>query len=109
MNLNEYQNLARQTASPKDKKNELFNLLLGISGEASEIAEKTRKIIRDHDSDFSKLDTKDLTKELGDVLWHVAILADYFDIELDTVGTANIEKLASRQQRGVLNGSGDNR
>ena len=109
MNLNEYQTLARRTASPKDKKNELFHLLLGLSGEAGEIAEKAKKIIRDKDSDFSQFDTEDLTKELGDVLWHVAILADYFDIELETVGANNIKKLASRLERGVLSGSGDNR
>lgn len=109
MNLNEYQALALRTARSKDKKDELFHLLLGLCGEAGEIAEKSKKIIRDHDSDFSKFDTDDLTKELGDVLWHVAVLADYFDIKLDTVGAVNIEKLASRLERGVIGGSGDNR
>ncbi len=109
MNLNEYQTLALRTASPKDKKNELFHLLLGLCGEAGEIAEKSKKIIRDHDSDFSKFDAADLTKELGDVLWHVAVIADYFDIPLETVGDANIKKLASRLERGVIGGSGDNR
>jgi len=109
MNLNEYQTLALRTASPKDKKNELFHLLLGLCGEAGEIAEKAKKIIRDHDSDFSKLDKEDLAKELGDVLWHVAVVSDYFDIKLDTVGEMNIKKLASRLERGTISGSGDNR
>jgi len=109
MNLNEYQTLALRTANAKDKKNELFHLLLGLCGEAGEIAEKAKKIIRDHDSDFSKFDTDDLAKELGDVMWHIAVIADHFDIELETVGTKNIEKLASRLQRGVIGGSGDDR
>lgn len=109
MNLNDYQTLALRTAAPKDKKNELFHLLLGLCGEAGEIAEKSKKIIRDHDSDFSKFEKDDLTKELGDVLWHLAVIADHFDIELDTVGEANIKKLASRLERGVIGGSGDNR
>ena len=109
MNLNEYQALARRTASPKDKKNELFHLLLGLSGEVGEITEKAKKIVRDHESDFEKFDKDDLTKEMGDVLWHLAILADYFDIELETVGATNIKKLASRLERGVLGGSGDDR
>lgn len=109
MNLNDYQQKALRTAHPKDKKNELFHLLLGLVGEAGEIAEKAKKIVRDHDSDFTKFDRDDLTKELGDVLWHVAILADHFDIPLDEVGETNIKKLASRQQRGVLSGSGDDR
>lgn len=109
MNLNDYQQLALRTAAPKDKKNELFHLLLGLCGEAGEIAEKTKKIVRDQDSDFSKLDTDDLTKELGDVLWHVAVIADHFGIPLDEVGEKNIAKLADRLKRGTLSGSGDNR
>lgn len=109
MNFNEYQDLARRTASPKTKKDELFHLLLGLVGEAGEIAEKSKKIIRDKDSDFAQFDKEDLTKELGDVLWFVAMLADYFDIPLEEVGQANIKKLASRLERGVIGGSGDNR
>ena len=109
MNLNEYQTLALRTARSKDANNELFHLLLGLCGEAGEIAEKAKKIVRDHDSDFSKLDKDDLKKELGDVLWHVAVVADYFGIELEAVGATNIEKLASRLKRGVISGSGDDR
>jgi len=109
MNLNEYQQLALRTAHPKDKKNEMFHLVFGLVGEAGEIAEKIKKVIRDKDSDFTDFDTVDLKKELGDILWYVATLADYFDIKLEDIGTGNIEKLASRQKRGVLSGSGDNR
>ena len=109
MNLNEYQTLARRTASPKDKKDEVYHLLLGLVGEAGEIAEKAKKLVRDQGADFSKFDTDDLKKELGDVLWFVALLADYFDITLEEVGDANIKKLASRLERGVIGGSGDNR
>ncbi len=109
MNLNEYQTLALRTAAPKDKKNELFHLLLGLCGEAGEIAEKTKKIVRDHESDFAKLDKSDLTKELGDVLWHVAVIANYFNISLDEVGETNIQKLADRLKRGAIGGSGDDR
>lgn len=109
MHLHDYQLQALTTANPKDTKNEVFHLLLGLSGEAGEIAEKAKKIIRDHNSDFSKLDLEDLTKELGDVLWHIAVLADYFAIDLETVAETNIKKLASRKARGVLAGSGDNR
>lgn len=109
MNLNEYQQLALRTAAPKDKKNEVFHLLLGLVGEAGEIAEKSKKIVRDKGSDFSQVDLDDLKKELGDLLWYIAVLADYFDIKLDEIGEKNIAKLASRLERGVLSGSGDNR
>ncbi len=109
MNLNDYQTAALRTAAPKDRKDQLFYLTLGMCGEAGEVAEKIKKIVRDHDGDFSKLDRSDLTKELGDVLWYVTVLADYFDITLDDVASTNIAKLASRLERGKLHGSGDNR
>ena len=109
MNLNDYQSAALRTARPKDANDELFHLLLGLCGEAGEIAEKAKKVVRDHASDFSKLDQDDLTKELGDVLWHIATIAAYFDIRLDDVGTKNIAKLADRLKRNVISGSGDNR
>lgn len=109
LSLNDYQTAALRTANPKDRKNEVFHLLLGLCGEAGEIAEKAKKIVRDHDNDFSKLDPDDLTKELGDVLWHVAVLADHFDITLEDVGAKNIAKLASRQKRGTIGGNGDDR
>lgn len=109
MNMNEYQTKALRTAAGKTKHNELFHLLLGLVGEAGEISEKMKKIVRDHDSDESKIDVNDMKKELGDVLWYVAVLADYFDIKLDDIAAHNIEKLRSRQIRGKLQGSGDNR
>ena len=55
------------------------------------------------------IDREDIAKELGDVLWYVAVLADYLDLSLDDIATANLAKLASRQERGVLGGNGDNR
>jgi len=48
-------------------------------------------------------------KELGDVLWYVAQLASELGLDLDRVAEANLEKLLSRQRRGVLSGSGDDR
>ena len=109
MTFNEYQKQALLTAAPKTKKNELFHLLLGLVGEAGEIAEKMKKIVRDHDSNEIKIDRADIEKELGDVLWYVAVLADYLDIKLETVASHNLAKLADRQKRNVLSGSGDNR
>jgi NTP pyrophosphatase (non-canonical NTP hydrolase) len=109
MTFNDYQKQALLTAAPKTKKNELFHLLLGLVGEAGEIAEKMKKIVRDHDSNEAKIDRADAQKELGDVLWYVAVLADYLDIKLDAIAEQNLAKLADRQKRGVLGGSGDNR
>lgn len=108
MQMNDYQQLALRTARSKDAPNELMHLLLGLLGESGEIAEKVKKVIRDENSDFSKLDEL-FEKELGDVLWHIAVLADYFDIPLDKIAQQNIDKLASRLERGVIGGSGDSR
>lgn len=109
MDLNDYQAAALRTAAPRDKHNEVFHLLLGLVGETGEIAEKAKKIVRDQDSDFSQWDREDLTKELGDTLWYVAVIADHFDVPLETVAQRNLAKLADRQQRSMLSGSGDNR
>ncbi len=109
MDLDEYQRGELRTASPRDAKNELLHLVLGLVGESGEIAEKFKKWVRDLDSDESRIDRADIAKELGDVLWYAAVLADYLDLSLDDIAKANLAKLASRRDRGVLGGSGDNR
>ena len=109
MELNDYQSAALRTAAPRDKPNEVFHLILGLIGEAGEIAEKAKKIVRDDASDFDQWDRDDIVKELGDTLWYLAVLADHFGVSLEDVGRTNIRKLADRQSRGVLGGSGDDR
>lgn len=108
MTFEEYQKLALTTAR-ENKKDEFFHRVLGLVGEAGEIAEKVKKLVRDHDTDMEKLDKEDMAKELGDVLWYVATLADYLGLELEDIARDNLDKLASRQRRGVLKGKGDNR
>jgi NTP pyrophosphatase (non-canonical NTP hydrolase) len=109
MSLKDHQTAALSTAAPKDKPNELLHLVLGLVGESGEIAEKFKKWIRDHDSDERKIDRDDVSNELGDVLWYLAVLADYLDLDLDNIAQSNLAKLASRQTRGVLGGAGDHR
>ena len=109
MDLDAYQRGALRTAAPRDKKNELLHLVLGLVGESGEVAEKFKKWVRDLDSDETRIDRADIAKELGDVLWYLAVLADYLDLSLDDIAAANLAKLASRQDRGVLGGTGDNR
>lgn len=109
MNLNEYQTKALRTAASKDKHNEFFHLVLGLVGEAGEIAEKVKKLVRDQNSDISKLDKDDIAKELGDVLWYVATLASFLEYDMEEIGQRNIKKLADRQARGKIGGKGDNR
>ncbi len=107
MTLDEYQQKALTTAS--DQHNELFHRVLGLVGEAGEVAEKIKKVVRDHGSDISKLNKEDITKELGDTLWYLATLADYLGISLEEVAQLNIDKLAYRKKHDLIRGSGDNR
>lgn len=78
---------------------------LGMIGEAGEVSEKVKKWLRGD----RELDKEDLVKEIGDVLWYCAALADDLGYTLDDVARMNVEKLVSRRDRGVVKGSGDNR
>ena len=86
-----------------------MHLVLGLVGEAGEIAEKVKKLVRDKDSDLAQLDRDDMAAELGDVLWYSAVLANFLDLSLNDVAQRNVDKLADRQRRAVLGGSGDDR
>lgn len=105
MTLNEYQQKAQSTAIfPRDEG--LTYSALGLGNEAGEYQGVIKKIIRDG----IKLDTKlKAARELGDVLWYVATCANELDMTLEDIAKINVDKLASRQQRGTLGGSGDNR
>ena len=83
--------------------------ILGLVGEAGEVADKYKKIIRDRASVISDDDRDALVKELGDVLWYVATLARYLGASLDSVATLNVAKLSDRKNRRLIQGEGDNR
>jgi NTP pyrophosphatase (non-canonical NTP hydrolase) len=82
---------------------------LGLAGEAGEVAEKIKKVLRDGNGVVSEEKKEEIIKELGDVMWYVANLSTELKISLEDVVSKNIEKLQSRQQRNELHGSGDNR
>jgi NTP pyrophosphatase (non-canonical NTP hydrolase) len=106
MNFNQYQKEALKTAIfPPEMA--ITYPALGLAGETGEVMEKIKKMYRDNLS----FDTvrHQMAAELGDVLWYVAVLADAFDIPLQDIVTANVMKLRSRYDRGVISGSGDDR
>ncbi len=109
MTFEEYQIESRKTAVYPDINNNFVYPTLGLAGEAGEVAEKIKKVIRDGNGVVTDEKKQEITKELGDVLWYVANLAKELGISLEDVASKNIEKLQSRQQRGELHGSGDNR
>ena len=108
MKLNDYQNRARATAI-YPRHTALAYCVLGLTGEAGEVADKVKKIIRDNDGVLTKESKQEIAKELGDVLWYLANLSAELGFDLQSVAEMNIQKLVSRKQRGKLSGSGDNR
>ena len=103
-----YQEKARETAIyPVDMA--IIYPALGLCGEAGEVAEKVKKVVRDKNGDFDDHDRIAIRKELGDVLWYVSQIASDLDIRLESVAIANLEKLRVRQEKGTLSGSGDDR
>ncbi len=108
MEFSDYQHLSRSTAAyPREAW--LAYPALGLAGEAGEVAEHAKKTIRDDEGVVSKQRREAMSKELGDVLWYVAQIATELELDLDEIAQANLEKLRSRQRRGVLSGSGDER
>jgi NTP pyrophosphatase (non-canonical NTP hydrolase) len=109
MDFSEYQTLSRRTATYPHAGEDMTYPALGLCGEAGEVAEKIKKTIRD-DGGVLTEDRRDaLARELGDVLWYTAQLATEAGLELERIAQDNLDKLLSRQERGVLRGSGDER
>lgn len=83
--------------------------VLGLTGEAGEVADKVKKILRD-DGGVIRSDRRDaLIKEAGDVLWYLSALCNELDTRLDHVARTNQEKINGRTERGTRQGSGDDR
>jgi NTP pyrophosphatase (non-canonical NTP hydrolase) len=106
MQFSEYQNHTGDTAIyPSNQAEEYLGLKL--ASEAGEVAGKIGKFLRD---DYDWTDLRELLAgELGDVLWYVSELCNTFGLDMGDIAKANLEKLADRQERGMLHGSGDDR
>lgn len=107
MSLDEYQQAALETAVYPEEYRIIYPTL-GMTGEAGEVADKVKKVIREYGS-FTAERKCEIVKEIGDVMWYCATLANDLGYSLEEVGIMNIEKLKSRKERGVISGSGDNR
>lgn len=97
MTPNEYQKLAMRTA-PKDLcPNDLaINAALGLTGECGEFADLVKKYMyQGH-----PLDSEHAKKELGDILWYVAMGCMALGTSIETVMELNIEKLKARYPEG---------
>jgi NTP pyrophosphatase (non-canonical NTP hydrolase) len=109
MNFNEYQKEAIKTSIYKDNQQAWVCSVLGLTGEAGEVSDKFKKVLRDNNGELDVDSTKAIVMELGDVLWYLSNIASLMGIGLDTIASMNLDKLKSRYNRGKINGEGDNR
>ncbi len=90
--LNHYQTQALRTIGSSD----LPILALGVAGEAGEIADIVKKELgHGHPRDAERM-----AKEIGDVLWYLAALAEEYGYSLSEIATMNIAKLKARYPDG---------
>ena len=111
MDFDEYEQLATRTATFDGKQEEykLMYLALGIAGEAGEVAEKIKKLMRNDGGSLSDETREGLKRELGDVLWYLSQMSRVLGFSFSSVAEANIKKLADRHERDVIKSTGDHR
>jgi NTP pyrophosphatase (non-canonical NTP hydrolase) len=108
-----YQDFAWTTAKyPEKGQGTLISIsyaVLGAAGEGGELANKWKKVLRDAHGVLTPESKEALLAEVGDTLWYLSAICTELKTSLDSVAMANIAKLQSRQDRGVISGSGDQR
>lgn len=105
----DYQGKTQITAQDVDMRHRATYAVMGLANEAGEVAGVHKKVMRDRAGIPTPMDRDNMKKELGDVLWYMAQTALAYDLTLEDIAKANIEKLMDRHARGVINGNGDNR
>lgn len=110
MTFDEYQKQALTTAihHPDPLMNKTI-WAMGVAGEAGEVLEKWKKIVAYKDGVVSAEENAELGKELADIVWYIAVMAEQLGLSFDDIMQQNLEKLKSRKVRGVQKGAGDNR
>ena len=109
MDFKTYQKKARETAQYPDLGWNKIYPTLGLVGEAGEVAEKVKKVLRDKNGIFDNESKIGIKKELGDVLWYISTLCTELNFNLEEVASENLEKLRLRAVKGKISGSGDDR
>lgn len=109
MDFHAYQKDSRRTWNLVHTDHPLVYPTMGLTNEAGEVAGKVKKIFRDRDGQVSAADRTAIKEELGDVLWYLTQICTELDLTLEEVAAANIDKLASRMERGTIGGEGDQR
>lgn len=104
--LDDYQKFARRIAIYPNRGNieGLVYTTLGLTGEAGEVSNQVKKILRDDNRICTASRRSKIVDELGDVLWYVAMCADELGIDLSEVAGINILKLSERRDTNTLHG-----
>lgn len=125
MKFNEYQERAMETCMPSCMN---YSYMMGnLQSEVGEFAGKVSKAHRHGDIKYSEdgdiwwnFDkegvgdraielNEELLLEAGDILWQLAGLCRVMGWNMEDVAVGNLDKLSSRKNRGVIDGSGDHR
>ncbi len=109
MNFKQYQTEATKTATYPNVGNNFVYPTLGLAGEAGEVAEKIKKVLRDKGGIIDDQTKQDICKEIGDVMWYIAALCNELEVEMNDVAVMNINKLFDRRDRDKIHGEGDDR
>lgn len=124
LTLDDYQTAARRTAIYPHKGKNLIYAVIGLNGEAGELANKVKKLMRSYglDTDIGIPQLKlvvtnpkglkiirELKGELGGILWYVAACANELGYDLNEIGIHNLNELSGRVKRGNVEGDGDDR
>lgn len=127
LNMNDYQRKAMSTCLPTS--NNLLYMVFNLQGEIGELSSKLSKMVRKgqlivncgdrmedgsrcHFQTFQSVSSEqmeDLRMEAGDILWQLSGLCTVMGWSLEGIAASNLDKLASRSRRNVIDGSGDNR
>lgn len=108
MDIDLYQERAMSTAL--DSALNFMYLSAGSTAELGEALGILAKHARDNPGQpLSEEQRNDLTKEIGDVYWFLALFQHLVGIKGSDVLQVNVDKLMSRKKRGVIGGSGDER
>lgn len=106
--MNEYQQIA--------VKNKMYGYgtpivfpALGLCGEAGEVSENVKKMLRDDEGELTPSRLARIKAELGDVLWYIAAMAHDMGVSLSDIAKGNVDKITDRRSRNVVHGEGDTR
>ena len=108
MDFKDYQEKAQETAIYKEKDTVIYPAL-GLANEAGEVLGKIKKVLRDKDGIFTPETNEVIGDEIGDTLWYMAALCRDLNLSLEEIAKRNLQKLADRKARNVIQGSGDKR